>query len=170
MCFSGSCWCLLFIHRGMGRAPGRDKQVGAGTCLCSVTGPLTVFDVTPAIRSLQPLGFQDHLNSLEVPALPLAASHPWGASLSALLRRREESSLILLGFCLTDAGGTEGNPQLSLATGEEDWASQGQPKRKPEIPVITLESRRNSRKSTVRVLSPGTRSTRGTQAVRAVWP
>lgn len=29
----------------MGRAPGRDKQVGAGTCLCSVTGPLTVFDV-----------------------------------------------------------------------------------------------------------------------------
>ena len=30
---------------GMGSAPGRDKQVGAGTCLCSVTGPLTVFDV-----------------------------------------------------------------------------------------------------------------------------
>ena len=60
---------------------------------------------SPAICSLQPLGFQDHLNSLEVPALPLAASHPWGASLSALLRRREESSLILLGFCLTDAGG-----------------------------------------------------------------
>lgn len=29
----------------MGRAPGRDKQVGAGTCLCSVTGLLTVFDV-----------------------------------------------------------------------------------------------------------------------------
>ena len=29
----------------MGRAPGRDKQVGAGTCLCSVTGLLAVFDI-----------------------------------------------------------------------------------------------------------------------------
>lgn len=54
----------------------------------------------PATRSLQPHGFQDHLNSLEVPALPLTASHPWGASLSALLRRREESSLIAFGLLL----------------------------------------------------------------------
>ena len=38
--------------------------------------------------------------------------------------------------------------QLSLATREEDCASQGQPKRKPEIPVVTRESRRNSRKTT----------------------
>ena len=30
----------------------------------------------------------------------------------------------------------------------EDGASQGQPKRKPEIPVVTRESRRNSRKTT----------------------
>ena len=30
----------------------------------------------------------------------------------------------------------------------EDWASQGQPKGKAEIPVVTSESRRNSRKTT----------------------
>ena len=30
----------------------------------------------------------------------------------------------------------------------EDWASQGHPKRKPEIPVVTRESRRNWRKTT----------------------
>ena len=42
----------------------------------------------------------------------------------------------------------ERNPQLSLATRGEDWASQGQPKGKAEIPVVTRESRRNSRKTT----------------------
>ena len=30
-------------------------------------------------------------------------------------------------------------PQLSLATRGEDWASQGQPKGKAEIPVVTRE-------------------------------
>ena len=38
-------------------------------------------------------------------------------------------------------------PQLSLATRGEDWASQGQPKGKAEIPVVTRECRRNSRKT-----------------------
>ena len=33
---------------------------------------------------------------------------------------------------------------LSLATRGEDWASQGQPKGKAEIPVVTRECRRNS--------------------------
>ena len=33
-------------------------------------------------------------------------------------------------------------PQLSLATRGEDWASQGQPKGKAEIPVVTRECRR----------------------------
>ena len=42
----------------------------------------------------------------------------------------------------------ECNPQLSLATRGEDWASQGQPKGKAEIPVVTREYRRNSRKTT----------------------
>ena len=32
----------------------------------------------------------------------------------------------------------ERNPQLSLATRGEDWASQGQPKGKAEIPVVPL--------------------------------
>ena len=36
------------------------------------------------------------------------------------------------------------HPQLSLATRGEDWASQGQPKGKAEIPVVTRECRRNS--------------------------
>ena len=34
-----------------------------------------------------------------------------------------------------------GHPQLSLATRGEDWASQGQPKGKAEIPVVTRECR-----------------------------
>ena len=34
------------------------------------------------------------------------------------------------------------------ATRGEDWASQGQPKGKAEIPVVTRECRRNSRKTT----------------------
>ena len=38
--------------------------------------------------------------------------------------------------------------RLSLATRGEDWASQGQPKGKAEIPVVTRESRGNSRKTT----------------------
>ena len=40
------------------------------------------------------------------------------------------------------------DPQLFLATRGEDWASQGQPKGKAEIPIVTRESRRNSRKTT----------------------
>ena len=39
--------------------------------------------------------------------------------------------------------------KLSLATRGEDWASQGQPKGKAEIPVVTRECRRNSRKHVV---------------------
>ena len=37
----------------------------------------------------------------------------------------------------------------SLATRMEDWVSQGRHKRKPEIPVVTRESRRNSRKTKI---------------------
>ena len=40
------------------------------------------------------------------------------------------------------------NPQLSFATRMEDWTSLGQQKRHPEFPVVTRESRRNSRKTT----------------------
>ena len=36
------------------------------------------------------------------------------------------------------------HPQLSLATRGEDWASQGQPKGKAEIPVVTREKPRGS--------------------------
>ena len=45
---------------------------------------------------------------------------------------------------------TRAEPPLSIATRIEDWASQGQPKRKPEIPVVfenpdaTREKRRGS--------------------------
>ena len=42
----------------------------------------------------------------------------------------------------------ESNPQLSFATRMEDWTSLGQHKRHPEFPVVTRESRCNSRKST----------------------
>ena len=42
----------------------------------------------------------------------------------------------------------ESNPQLSFATRMEDWTSLGQHKRHPECPVVTRESRRNSRKTT----------------------
>ena len=42
----------------------------------------------------------------------------------------------------------ESQGQRSLATRGEDWASQGQPKGKAEIPGVTRKSRRNSRKTT----------------------
>src|SRR5574338_1734039 len=42
----------------------------------------------------------------------------------------------------------ESNPQLSFATRMEDCTSLGQHKRHPEFPVVTRESRRNSRKTT----------------------
>src|SRR5574340_924939 len=42
----------------------------------------------------------------------------------------------------------ESNPQLSFATRMEDWTSLGQHKWQPECPVVTRESRRNSRKAT----------------------
>src|SRR5574340_1218701 len=42
----------------------------------------------------------------------------------------------------------ESNPQLSFATRVEDWTCLGQHKRHPEFPVVTRESRRNSRKIT----------------------
>src|SRR5574342_545453 len=42
----------------------------------------------------------------------------------------------------------ESNPQLSFATRMEDWTCLGQHKRHPEFPVVTRESRRNSRKTT----------------------
>src|SRR5574341_93247 len=42
----------------------------------------------------------------------------------------------------------ESNPQLSFATRVEDWTCLGQHKRQPEFPVVTRESRRNSRKTT----------------------
>src|SRR5574337_693640 len=42
----------------------------------------------------------------------------------------------------------ESNPHLSFATRMEDWTCLGQHKRHPEFPVVTRESRRNSRKTT----------------------
>ena len=42
----------------------------------------------------------------------------------------------------------ESNAQLSVATRVEDWTCLGQHKRHPEFPVVTRESRRNSRKTT----------------------
>src|SRR5574340_1520629 len=42
----------------------------------------------------------------------------------------------------------EGNAQLSFATRVEDRTCLGQHKRHPEFPVVTRESRRNSRKTT----------------------
>src|SRR5574337_558677 len=39
----------------------------------------------------------------------------------------------------------ESNPQLSFATRMEDWTCLGHHKRQPEFPVVTRESRRNSR-------------------------
>src|SRR5574337_1011586 len=42
----------------------------------------------------------------------------------------------------------ESNAQLSFATRMEDWTCLGQHKRQPEFPVVTRESRRNSRKTT----------------------
>src|SRR5574337_1195094 len=42
----------------------------------------------------------------------------------------------------------ESNAQLSFATRVEDWTCLGQHKRQPEFPVVTRESRRNSRKTT----------------------
>ena len=41
--------------------------------------------------------------------------------------------------------GPWGHKESSLATRGEDWASQGQPKGKAEIPVVTRESRRTAR-------------------------
>ena len=40
------------------------------------------------------------------------------------------------------------DPQLSFATRMEDWTCLGQHKRQPEFPIVTRESRRNSRKTT----------------------
>ena len=48
---------------------------------------------------------------------------------------------------------TRAQPQLSLATRGDDWASQGKPKGNAEIPVVTRESRRNSRKTTASAFS-----------------
>ena len=42
----------------------------------------------------------------------------------------------------------ESNAQLSFATRMEDWTCLAQHKRQPECPVVTRESRRNSRKTT----------------------
>src|SRR5574341_805377 len=55
--------------------------------------------------------------------------------------------------CSSDLGllalqSLESNPQLSFATRMEDWTCLGQHKRHPEFPVVTRESRRNSRKTT----------------------
>ena len=41
----------------------------------------------------------------------------------------------------------EPNPQLSLATRMEEWTSLGQQKRKPEFPVVSQQSHRNSKKN-----------------------
>src|SRR5574337_855750 len=49
----------------------------------------------------------------------------------------------------------ESNPQLSFATRMEDWTCLGQHKRQPEFPVVTRESRRNSRKTTWLPRHPG---------------
>src|SRR5574341_96666 len=55
--------------------------------------------------------------------------------------------------CSSDLGllalqSLESNPQLSFATRMEAWTCLGQHKRQPEFPVVTRESRRNSRKTT----------------------
>src|SRR5574337_638185 len=42
----------------------------------------------------------------------------------------------------------QSNPQLSFETRMEHWTSLGQQKRHPEFPVVTRESRDNSRKTT----------------------
>ena len=42
----------------------------------------------------------------------------------------------------------ESNPQLSFATRTDDCTSLGQHKRHPEFPVVSRESRRNSRTTT----------------------
>src|SRR5574341_415484 len=42
----------------------------------------------------------------------------------------------------------ERNPKLSFAARTEDWTCLRQHKRQPEFPVVTPESRRNSRKTT----------------------
>src|SRR5574337_1253721 len=42
----------------------------------------------------------------------------------------------------------ESNAPLAFATRVEDWPCLGQHKRHPEFPLVTLESRRNSRKTT----------------------
>ena len=72
----------------------------------------------------------------------------------------------------TETPPLERHPQLSLATRGEDWASQGQPKGKAEIPVVTRERRRNSRKtispnSTSSSERPGPRRASGSQAQSA---
>ena len=61
------------------------------------------------------------------------------------------NGILLVGFCWNGAPwqGIQPSvshdvlcPQRSLATRGEDWASQGQPKGKAEIPVVSRECRR----------------------------
>ena len=48
-----------------------------------------------------------------------------------------DSSTLAWKILWTEEPVLERHPQLSLATRGEDWASQGQPKGKAEIPVVT---------------------------------
>ena len=72
---------------------------------------------------------------------PLDCSLP-DSSVHGILQAR------ILEWVAISSSRLERDPQLSLATRGEDWASQGQPQGKAEIPVVTLECRRNSRKTT----------------------
>ena len=65
-------------------------------------------------------------------------------SLNWSINRESLIKIIADSFC----GNYKADSKWPNATRMEDGASQGQPKRKPEIPVLTRESRRNSRKTT----------------------
>src|SRR5574337_1032668 len=69
---------------------------------------------------------------------PRDPGRPWRGTLASGHKPR----------CLLALQSLESNPQLSFATRMEDWTSLGQHKRHPEFPVVTRESRCNSRKST----------------------
>lgn len=52
----------------------------------------------PLVSGVQPHGISPRQDKFaDFPTLPIAASHPWGYSLRALLGRRAESSILALG-------------------------------------------------------------------------
>ena len=79
----------------------------------------------------------------------LSRAGEWPVPLDTLVNKESMSWFILqLFMTLVNGQSLESNPQLSFATRMEDWTSMGQHKRHPEFPVVTRESRRNSRKPT----------------------